>query len=319
MDQAIGLLIVLGSLAMGLLAYELLAAWSGAKRLSLQLFGAQVLAEGSSGFGSKTERTPVADAGRAERILRRAIGRMSGLIEALAPLSDGDSRQVRERLRAAGLRMEAETWRCLRILVCASGAAIGFAIASLFGLGVLGAVFSCAACAAGGWGVMDWKLATGRRARREAVEASLPDAMELLGVALAAGSPVEQCFHEVASSLSGPISEEFRIVDQDVNLLGRSRDDALKRLAQRCSSQEVGAFVAQITQAINQGASVAEGLKVQAALSRERAQADALERIRKMPTKLDVILSVCFLPPTTIVVLVPTVVKLLSFLQESMG
>lgn len=58
---------------------------------------------------------------------------------------------------------------------------------------------------------------------------------------------------------------------------------------------------------------------MQAALSRERAQADALERIRKMPTKLDVILSVCFLPPTTIVVLVPTVVKLLSFLQESMG
>ncbi len=319
MDQAIGLLIVLGSLAAGLLAYELLAAWSGAKKLSLQVLGAQGVAGGTSGYGSDKAQGPSAPTDRVGRVLRCAIARMSDLVEEIAPLSEGDSRQTRERLRAAGMNMEAETWRCLRILVCAGAAAVGFVLASLLGLGALGAIILCAAGVAGGWGVMDWKLTCGRRARREAIEASLPDAMELLGVALAAGSPVEQCFREVAGSLSGPISEEFRIVDQDVNLLGRSRDDALKRLAQRCSSQEVGAFVAQITQAINQGASVAEGLKVQAALSRERAQADALERIRKMPTKLDVVLSVCFLPPTTIVVLVPTVVKLLSFLQESMG
>ena len=37
-----------------------------------------------------------------------------------------------------------------------------------------------------------------------------------------------------------------------------------------------------------------------------------------MPTKLDVVLSVCFLPPTTVLVLVPTVVRLLAFLKTSM-
>ena len=318
MDLAIGLVIVLGSGLTGLLAYELLSAWSGAKKLSLQAVGEQrggpVAAGARSGEGHASARGPA----RLEPALKEVLGRFSVLVEDIAPLSEGDSRQVRERLRAAGVRMEPETWRCLRILICAGAGAIGFVAASLSGVGMLGGVVSCAVGVACAWGAAEWKLASGRSQRREAIEASLPDAMELLGVALAAGSPVEQCFREVAASLAGPLSEEFRIVDQDVNLLGRSRDDALKRLAQRCASQEVGAFVAQITQAINQGASVAEGLKAQAALSRERAQADALERIRKMPTKLDVVLSVCFLPPTVIVVLVPTVVKLLAFLQSSM-
>ena len=99
-------------------------------------------------------------------------------------------------------------------------------------------------------------------------------------------------------------------------MLGHSRAKALSNLAQRCASQEVTAFAAQLTQAIEQGASVAQGLaEIQAALARARTQAAAaLEHIRKMPTKLDVVLSVCFLPPTTLLVLVPTVVDLLAFL-----
>ncbi len=318
MDQAIGLLIVLGSALAGLLAYELLAAWSGAKRLSVQALGEQQAAFVATGRRSDEQREPARSAGLIGQVVKPAIERISGLIERIAPLSEGNSHRLRERLRAAGARMEPETWRCLRVLACAAACGVGFAVASLLGLGMLGSVFLSAAGMACGCGVMEWKLVSGRRERIEAVEASLPDAMELLGIALAAGSPVEQCFREVAGSLTGPVSEEFQIVDRDVNLLGRSRDDALKRLAQRCASQEVGAFVAQITQAINQGASVAEGLKTQAALSRARSQADALERIRKMPTKLDVVLSVCFLPPTTVLVLAPTVAKLLAFLQESM-
>ncbi len=67
-----------------------------------------------------------------------------------------------------------------------------------------------------------------------------------------------------------------------------------------------------------QGSSIAEGLSSQAALARETAQAAALERIRKMPTKLDVVLSFCFLPPTIALVVVPTVVDLLEFLNDTL-
>lgn len=143
--------------------------------------------------------------------------------------------------------------------------------------------------------------------------------MELLGIAIAAGSPVEQCFREVAASMTGPIAQELATVDREVNLLGHSREEALEHLGQRCGSQEVRAFVAQMTQAVSQGSSISEGLALQASLARETAQAETMERIRKMPTKLDIVLSLCFLPPTVALVVVPTVVNLLDFLNNSMG
>ena len=38
-----------------------------------------------------------------------------------------------------------------------------------------------------------------------------------------------------------------------------------------------------------------------------------------MPTKLDIVLSMCFLPPTFALVVVPTVVSLLEFLNDTMA
>ena len=142
-----------------------------------------------------------------------------------------------------------------------------------------GAAACCAAC---GWMAPSWALSRRERNRRRAIELALPDAME-------------------------------------VNLLGRSREEALEHLGQRCRSQDVSAFTAQLMQAVSQGSSLTEGLAVQAALARETAQAEAMERIRKMPTKLDIVLSLCFLPPTVALVVVPTVVNLLNFLNDSMG
>lgn len=54
-----------------------------------------------------------------------------------------------------------------------------------------------------------------------------------------------------------------------MNLLGRSREEALEHLGQRCRSQDVSAFTAQLMQAVSQGSSLTEGLAVQAALARE--------------------------------------------------
>ena len=107
------------------------------------------------------------------------------------------------------------------------------------------------------------------RNRRRAIELALPDAMELLGIAIAAGSPIEQCFREVAENMDGPLAREFSLVDREVNLLGRSREEALEHLGQRCRSQDVSAFTAQLMQAVSQGSSLTEGLAVQDVYKRQ--------------------------------------------------
>ena len=295
--------ICLLAVAAGPAAYEALNAWAGVKGRRHMPAWAKPEQEGG-GASRHLAREGMA------RLRERAVTALAGF----APLSMRERERSRERLRCAGIALEPETWRCA-CFAAVSGCVL-VAVAACAALHVTPVTFAFAVCGAGlaGCGGLQLYLRSKRQARRAAIDAGLPDAMELLGVAIAAGSPVEQCFRQVAESLNGPLADEFRLVDQEVNLLGHSRAKALSNLAQRCASQEVTAFAAQLTQAIEQGASVAQGLANQAALARSRAQAAALEHIRKMPTKLDVVLSVCFLPPTTLLVLVPTVVDLLAFL-----
>lgn len=305
---AICAMLVLGA-AVGLAAYEGLVRYAAPAR---PVVVATPTARASAEDGRAGASSP-------RRRFRAAFDALATLLDRYVPLTRADIESSRERLSRAGVELEPETWRSIRA-VAALGCA-GFAGVLAAGAGFAPfAVAGAAGCgAAVGWMAPSWWLSRRERGRRRAIELKLPDAMELLGIAIAAGSPIEQCFREVAESMDGPLAREFSLVDQEVNLLGRSREEALEHLGQRCCSQDVSAFVAQLTQAVSQGSSLTEGLAAQAALARETAQAEAMERIRKMPTKLDIVLSLCFLPPTVALVVVPTVVDLLDFLNNSMG
>lgn len=305
---AVCAMLVLGAIG-GLAAYEAFVRYAAPARRD-------VVAPSSASASKDGHR-----AGGASRRRRatEAFGAFAAFLDKRVPLTRADVESSRDRLSRAGVELEPETWRSIRV-VSALGCA-GLAGVAAAGMGFeppafAGATACCAAC---GWMAPSWALSRRERNRRRAIELALPDAMELLGIAIAAGSPIEQCFREVAESMDGPLAREFSLVDREVNLLGRSREEALEHLGQRCRSQDVSAFTAQLMQAVSQGSSLTEGLAVQAALARETAQAEAMERIRKMPTKLDIVLSLCFLPPTVALVVVPTVVNLLNFLNDSMG
>lgn len=298
------LLAVLAALA-GLVLYELLMRYADPPSRLASLASA-----------ARDPERPLKGGGLASGVL----GALAKLLERFAPFARPEADELRDRLARAGLLLLPETWRSLRALCALGCSAAAFLLAIAGGLqpGLPGAV-AIALVGFVGWKLPQAELARREKGRLRAIEASLPDAMELLGIAVAAGSPLEQCFKEVAASVDGPLSDELLLVDQEVNLLGHAREAALEHLAERCRSQDVGAFVAQLVQAVNQGSSVAEGLAAQAALARETAQATVLERIRKMPTKLDIVLSLCFLPPTVALVVAPTVVNLLHFLNDTMA
>lgn len=239
-------------------------------------------------------------------------------LERIMPLARSEAEEYRETLEKAGLPIEPETWRGIRML-CVLVALLSTATLALSGNGPL--PLRCGLVVSGGfvgWAVPSSVLSVKTKKRQKVIDAQLPDAMELLGITVAAGSPVEQCFREVALSIESPLSDEFLLVDREVNLLGHSREEALKKLVRRCGSQGVSAFVAQLSQSISLGSSIAEGLASQASLARDMAQADVLERIRKMSTKLDIVLSLCFLPPMVALVTTPTIVTLISFFNNTL-
>ncbi len=244
---------------------------------------------------------------------------VSKIIERIAPMGQKNLQITKKQLMYAGLSMTPETWRSLCVLALVVGF-LGASFASnVFELTVSASIALLIVFLSVSLLMPRLVLSSKARNRRIQIEGRLPEAMELLGVALSAGAPVEQCFREISMSLDGPLSEEFAHIDQEVNLLGCERETALSNFSKRCNSRKVDLFVAYITQAIVQGSSVAGNLTRQATLLREEAHADKMERIKKMPTKLDIVLSVCFLPPTVALVVVPTVVDLLAFLNNTMG
>lgn len=211
--------ICLLAVAAGLAVYEALNAWVGVKARGLMPAWARSDQTGGSSRGR-------AHAGAA-RLWSRAVEALAGF----APLSMRERERSRERLRCAGIALEPETWRC--VCFAAVSGCVVIAVAACIAFRATPAVFVFVVCGAGlaGCGGLQLYLRSKRQARRAAIDAGLPDAMELLGVAIAAGSPVEQCFRQVAESLSGPLADEFRLVDQEVNLLGHSRAKALSNLA----------------------------------------------------------------------------------------
>jgi len=68
--------------------------------------------------------------------------------------------------------------------------------------------------------------------------------------------------------------------------IGESRQDALKKMAERIDTPELSAFVRAIVQADQLGISLGRILRVQAADTRLRRQAAAEERAMKAPIKM---------------------------------
>jgi tight adherence protein C len=218
-----------------------------------------------------------------DRVLDPAKGKLAGLVFKVHPKTTTES--VRLKLLAAGMRNVSPT--------------SFLATKAAFGLGglVLGAMFGGAM--AGGVGVFVFALALGgigfigpdfvigsrARKRRDSIKAQLPDALDLLAVSVEAGLGFDGAISKLTEHMDGPLTEEFGLTLNEIRI-GESRQDALKKLSERCDTPEVSGFCRAIIQADQLGISLGRILRVQATDSRLRRQAAAEEKAMKAPIKM---------------------------------
>jgi tight adherence protein C len=211
-------------------------------------------------------------------------------------------------LMSAGMRnTSAQTF------LAAKGISAGGGI--VFGI-VLGAFSSAtaaflAATALGAIGYIAPAVVVSRRAKRRqsAILRQLPDALDLLAVSVEAGLGFDGAVVKLTQYMAGPLSEEFELALGEMRI-GESRVDALKKLALRAGTSEVGAFVRSIVQADQLGTSLGRTLRVQATDTRLKRQAAAEERAMKAPIKM-LFPTVAFIfPAMFIVVLGPALLSL---------
>lgn len=150
------------------------------------------------------------------------------------------------------------------------------------------------------------------RARRERLRAELPDALDLLAVSVEAGMSFDGGIAKLAEHMHGPLVEEFAMTLGEMRI-GESRQDALKKMAERTAVPEITTFTRSIIQADQLGISLGRILRVQAADTRLRRQAAAEEKAMKAPIKMLFPTVLFIFPSMFIVILGPAFLNLKNF------
>jgi tight adherence protein C len=244
-----------------------------------------------------------------ERVLAPLKGKLAGWALKLSPRSTVDG--VAAKLLVAGL---GRTMTPTTFLAFKGGAGIGGAVLGLMlglSVGPFGTLAFAAIFAVGGFMAPDFVVSSSARRRKERVRADLPDALDLLAVSVEAGLGFDGAVAKLTDHLEGPLADEFELTLNEMRI-GTSRQDALKRMAERVPAPELVSFVRALVQADQLGISLGRILRVQAADTRNRRQAAAEEKAMKAPIKMLFPTVLFIFPAMFLVILGPAFLNILE-------
>jgi tight adherence protein C len=148
------------------------------------------------------------------------------------------------------------------------------------------------------------------------VERDLPLVLELLATLGESGLGFDAALARVVAAQppERPLTAEFRTFQRET-LTGRSRVDALRRLARRLDVPTMTIFISAVVQAEQIGSGVADVLRSQAEDVRDRRRDRALNLAQSLPVKLLFPLVICFLPAIFVVTLGPIMLQFIKFAE----
>ena len=157
--------------------------------------------------------------------------------------------------------------------------------------------------------------------RKTAIINGFPDALDLMLVCVEAGMGLEAAFsrvgveimkhHPLLAELLGTVTLEMRA--------GRSREDALRRMADRAQIDEIRAFTTLLIQSSKLGSSIGVTLRIYAAEMRESRRMRAEEKAHRLPVLISIPLVVCMLPVMIGVLMLPAVIRVIRTVLPAMG
>jgi tight adherence protein C len=165
-----------------------------------------------------------------------------------------------------------------------------------------------------------WVRARAARHREELVR-GFPDALDLMLVCVEAGLGVEAAFDRVGREMTLSHPRVSRLLGMIVLELraGRSREDALRRMADRAGVDQIRSFATLLIQSDKLGSSISQTLRVYAAEMRERRRMAAQEKAHRLPVLLSIPLVACMLPVMIGVLMLPAAIRVVRELLPALG
>jgi tight adherence protein C len=156
------------------------------------------------------------------------------------------------------------------------------------------------------------------RSRQREIRRALPDALDMLTIAVEAGLAFESALLRVSEKWNNALTQEFRRATHEMRV-GTPRDEALTRMAERCGVDGLSSVVAVLNQSGQLGVSVADVLHAQAAEVRLRSRQRAEELARQAGVKMVFPLVFFILPATFIVAVGPAIPRITQTLGGVMA
>lgn len=229
------------------------------------------------------------------------VEKLASLASAIVPMGPDDISENRSSTARAGLEISPTTWWTVRIV-----------IAALFGLLALivlmsdfafqGAALAIVLCALGLL-LPSIYLLLKRRDWRAEIERELPDALDLMVVAVSAGSSLSTAMALVGEKMDGALARGFRqVTGQSVFT---SHTDALMGFARRTDVRPFILFCSAVAQADQTGAPLAGVLSEQAAGLRRRRRLKIEEEANKVTVKMLIPMIFFMLPAALALMIAP--------------
>lgn len=172
------------------------------------------------------------------------------------------------------------------------------------------ALFSAGGAALGFYGPVMWlKQKTG--SRRKEITLSIPDALDLLTIAVEAGLSFDAALDRLIQKFHNALTEEFSQVTREIQL-GRSRVEALDDMGRRSGVEELHNFVQAVIQSEQLGVGISRILRVQSDEIRRKRRQKAQEKAAQATLKMMLPMVGCIFPTIWIVLLGPALLILMK-------
>lgn len=222
--------------------------------------------------------------------------------------------RYQERTRAA-LEMAGHPYRltisdfmAVRLTLAVGGLAVGIGLGVVV-VNVLVAAILAGGLAAGAWTLVGVWLRQAGKARQRSITAALPEAIDLIVVAVDAGLNFELAMGRVVEKFHNPLTDGVVQVIAETRL-GRSREDALAAYARRTGVDELNGFVQAVLNSERMGVPLAQTLRLQADEMRWRRRERVRTKGAQAPLKMTVPMVVFIFPTIWLVLLGPALLQI---------
>ena len=245
-----------------------------------------------------------------ERALRPMIERLGSLLSRSTPQKARADLLNRLDLVGRPGNLTPEDFGAVRIVAGAVMAAVGLLIGLLLGSPLYAVIALAVGLILGYYLPVLW-LKQKVDARRADIRKGLPDAMDLLVIAVDAGLGFDAALARVTDKYKNALSDEFAKVLREVSL-GRPRLEAMDEMGRSSGVDDLHNFIQAIIQSEQFGTGIGKILRIQADEMRRKRRQRAQELAAQATLKMLLPMVGCIFPTLWIVLLGPAALILLA-------